>query len=164
MKRQPLYIPWQQNCDFFTISKFVFAKMCPPLPTLHKVPYLAPCPFHFLAGTLTKMFLNSPLHEFQINLTENNYIMSSPKFVSSCWSIFKDGCPGLWMTDTFLNFLCNHCIYMFFYETTRSKYNVINILLPSFKFVYFRWHFQILICKYCIDFNEHFQKVFIKWQ
>ena len=52
MKRQSLYIPWQQNCDFFTISKFVFAKMCPPLPTLHKVPYLAPCPFHFLAGTL----------------------------------------------------------------------------------------------------------------
>ena len=26
--------------------------MYPPLPTLHKVPYLAPCPFHSLAGTL----------------------------------------------------------------------------------------------------------------
>ena len=46
-------MPWQQNCDFFTISKFVFAKMCPPFPTLHKLPYIAPCPFHFLAGTLT---------------------------------------------------------------------------------------------------------------
>ena len=37
---------------FSQISKFVFAKMCPPLTTLHKVPFLAPCPFHFLAGTL----------------------------------------------------------------------------------------------------------------
>ena len=56
MKRQSLYIPQQQNCDFFTISKFVFAKMCPFLPTLHKVPYLAPCLFHFLAGTLYDIF------------------------------------------------------------------------------------------------------------
>ena len=53
------HVPWQQYCDFFTITKFVFAKMWPPLPkvpqnvpSLPKVPYLAPFPFHFLAGTL----------------------------------------------------------------------------------------------------------------
>ena len=38
-----------------TLSQFqslFFDKMCPPLPIVHKVPHLAPCPFHFLAGTL----------------------------------------------------------------------------------------------------------------
>ena len=41
---------------FSQISKLVFNKICPPLPTVHKnlVPYLAPCPFNFLAGTLVR--------------------------------------------------------------------------------------------------------------
>ena len=61
------------KCDFFTISKFVFAKICPPLPTLHKVPYLAPCPIHFLAGTLMK----NRFVCFSLYLTVDNILVIS---------------------------------------------------------------------------------------
>ena len=41
-------------CDFSQIFMFVFAKMCPPLPTVHKLPNLVPChvmsPVYFPVG------------------------------------------------------------------------------------------------------------------
>ena len=49
--------------------------MCPPLPTLHKVPYLAPCPFHFLAGTLLYVENHSHVKRYARYTSENAHLI-----------------------------------------------------------------------------------------
>ena len=87
--------------------------------------------------------------------------------VFSCWLEIQDGCPGCWLTETFL-FCFSVTDKWILTKLDRSK--ILNVLYkvclfradPSSKMaaMAFDWlkHFQLLLRNHCMDFDETWQE------